>query len=1124
MSIEPTHSAGRPGDRTARPGPPRQTPYVLIFLFLLLAGAISGVAWRFHSSQKAALEREVRNQLLSIADMRVKQLGEWHAEQYGHARMILANRLLLEGLRRYVRGPRRESDRAAIVAWMESLGRERHFAGVNLTDTAANVVLSSGVKFGDRNHLAGLALATVRDGGIKLTDFHSESSGAIHLGLNFALRMPGDPAPFGSLLLGIDPADYLYPALRTWPVPSATAETLLARRDGNDALFLNTVRHRAAPALSLRIPLTRTDEPAVRAVLGIEGAFEGVDYRGVPVYSATRRVPGSDWFLVAKIDSGEVLAPLVRRSEVLGALALSLIVAAGILVMLLWRRQQLGFYRAQYLAEMRRQALLGHYDYLTRFANDIILLIDAEDRIIEVNDRAAAAYGYTREELLQMRMVELRAPGERESYRRQIVELRDRDSLVVESAHQRRDGTVFPVEASIRKIETGGRVFRQSIVRDISERKRAEAELASSMLLFRGTFEQAAVGMNHVALDGRFLRVNQRWCELSGYSEEEAASLTWTDLTHPDDRQDNSALTEQLLRGDVSTASMQKRYLRKDGSLVWVWLTISVLRSPEGEPLHFIGVVEDITERQRVQEALRESEERFRVLVENAPDGIAVIEKSRFRYLNPAAARLFGVESASELVGARAEDRVHPDDRAMVQQRNEQVELGRPAGRLERTYIRTDGSQFPAEASAVPIEWDQRPAALLFFHDISERHRTQAERARLEQQLLQAQKMESIGRLAGGVSHDFNNLLTVINGYCDMLLQRTRPGDPARDELEEIRAAGERAAALTQQLLAFSRKQTAEPKPTDINGVVEEDFKMLRRLIGEDTRIEMRLDPSIGLVLVDRGQMHQVLMNLTVNARDAMTGGGAITISTCGACVAEDEAPPQGELEPGRYVVLSVQDTGIGMDEATLSKIFDPFFTTKPSGTGTGLGLSTVYGIARQSGGCVRVTSQPGAGALFSVYLPVVESEAESAAPAALDAAPALETGTVLVVEDQEDVRRLAAEVLRRSGYHVLEASTGAEALEIVRSYGGRLDLLLTDVVMPGMSGQELARQLAPLRPELPVLLMSGYTEDSSAWDDAREAGYLWIAKPFTPAELRGKVRQARTARQNPADTALPPA
>jgi len=1202
--------------------------------FVVLASVIAGVAYRYYRSQKEAIEHEVRNQLLSVADLRVAEISDWGAQRMAEVSLLMADYATASVMQRVASGMPGQPGLAEVRTWLNEVCLRFRYAGATFVDAHGNPIVSVGATFGDAAHMRQVAEEVLRANRVVVNDLRvAEPMNAIHMGVNLPLRVSPQALPFGALLLSIDPAARLYPMLRRWPVTSQSGETLLVRREGDEVVFLSDLRFHQDAALRLRIPVSRRDNLAVQAVLGAEGIIEGVDYRGVPVIAAVRALRGQPWFLVAKVDIEEVEAPIRRRSLLLILATASLILAAGAALFAIWRRQQLRFYRARYDADLERQALVGHYDYLSRFANDIILLLDDTGRILEANDRAVTAYGYSREELLEKTVRELRHPSSSGDFDRQWEEVSERGSMVFECVHQTRDGRPFPVEISVRFINVGESQFRQSIIRDITERKaldeklrrmldahsaviessaaaivavtpdfritswnkaaerifgwtaeeavggpslfvpperwenarriyeramrgevisgmpglgqrkdgrvitlsisaaplhdpdgrsigivlnfldttdqtRAEEALRRNEALFQVTFDQAAVGINYASLDGRFLRVNPRYCEITGYSQEELLQLRFWDITFPDDRQTDRERTEKLMRGEEDNRSHRKRYIRKDGSVVWVQVAVSLLRSGSGEPLHFVAVVEDVTERMRAADALRQSEERFRCLVENAPEGILVERDLRILYVNSAAVALFGASSAADLIGRTTPDLANPEDRAAIVERSALVMRQVAVPPVERFFLRIDGKPFPVEVSAVPIEYDQQPAALVFLRNIAERKQVEAEKRRLEEQLLQAQKMESLGRLAGGVAHDFNNHLTVITGYCDMLLGQLRPGDSMRGDLEEIRAAGRRAGALTQQLLAFSRKQMAERKPLQLNEVVSESGKMLGRLIGEQTEITTSLDPALGLVVADRAQIVQVLMNLVINARDAMPSGGRILIETASVDLDENAFLPVKDAVPGSYVLLSVADTGVGMSEETLQHIFEPFFTTKGLGIGTGLGLSTVYGTVRQSGGWIQVDSRPGEGSRFRIYLPRVAGGA--AVPEHRTPPPEVPGGveTVLVVEDQPEVRRLALHILTNNGYRLLEASSGPEALEVSRRHAGPIDLLVTDVIMPEMTGRELATRLLESRPQIKVLFVSGYAADIIGREGVLDAGVAYLPKPFTPAQLAMKARE----------------
>ncbi len=521
------------------------------------------------------------------------------------------------------------------------------------------------------------------------------------------------------------------------------------------------------------------------------------------------------------------------------------------------------------------------------------------------------------------------------------------------------------------------------------------------------------------------------------------------------------------------------------------------------------------------QEALRRSEINFRSLVTNAPYGICRCNAAGILLdANPAMVRMLGYTSTTGLVGSNVAS-LYGDAQQWflvadhIRSRQEftgmTAEWTRRDGnsisvRLSgRTVTGQNGRQYYAQHEDLFFE--------LYAEDVTEQRR-------LEQQLRQAQKMEAVGRLAGGIAHDFNNLLMVISGYCEFLLERIGPDPALRGPAQEIANAANRATSLTKQLLAFSRKQMLAPKVLDLNGVVTENLKMLNRLIGEDIDLVMVPGSELGAVKADPGQIEQVIMNLAVNARDAMPRGGRLTIETSNATLDDDYARLHTPVAPGEYVMLAISDTGVGMDMETQNHVFEPFFTTKGH-KGTGLGLSTVYGIIKQSGGYIWVYSESGKGTTFKIYLPRVSATGETIHVQPAETAP-VEQGheTILVVEDEMNLRRLARQYLEKQGYTVLEAVDGSAAINISSSYPGPIHLLLTDVIMPGMNGKELAQRLTALRPETRVLYMSGYTENVIGHNGTLDNGVTLLPKPFTLPALKAKVREMLNT-PTPMETAM---
>jgi len=500
---------------------------------------------------------------------------------------------------------------------------------------------------------------------------------------------------------------------------------------------------------------------------------------------------------------------------------------------------------------------------------------------------------------------------------------------------------------------------------------------------------------------------------------------------------------------------------------------------------------------------LRESEVSYRTLVERAPMGIyRSSAEGKFLSVNAALVRMLGYDSpeAVQQLDMARDVYADPAERQRLLDRDTYTE--REYDEVEATWKRKDGLLLKVQLSVRAV---RNVASGVAYYETIVRDVT--EQRRLQAQLMQAQKMEAVGRLAGGVAHDFNNLLTVIISYSDLLLEDLGRDDPKREDVAAVRKAAEGAAALTHQLLAFSRQQVLQPKVLDVNATVANTEKLLRRLIGEDIQLVAKLGSGLGSVKADPGQIEQVIMNLAVNARDAMPAGGQLTIET--ANVEMDEAYVRGHplAQPGRYVMLAVSDTGTGMDEQTKAHIFEPFFTTKELGKGTGLGLATVYGIVKQSGGFIWLYSEPGHGTSFKIYMPRVDESAERATPAAAAPLPR-GTETILVVEDAPAVRAVTRQVLERQGYTVLEAPNGGAALVLATKHHGPIHLLLTDVVMPGVNGRQLAEQLARPRPDMMVLFTSGYTDDSVVRHGVLESGIAYLQKPFTPDGVARKVRE----------------
>jgi two-component system, cell cycle sensor histidine kinase and response regulator CckA len=654
----------------------------------------------------------------------------------------------------------------------------------------------------------------------------------------------------------------------------------------------------------------------------------------------------------------------------------------------------------------------------------------------------------------------------------------------------------------IQKRDQELRLHREHLEEEVAARTDELSTANDRLRLLAAALEAAANSILITDLTGRVVWTNPAFTELSGYAAKEILGANPRLLrSGRQDKQFYGRMWATITSGATWRGEILNRH--KDRSLRVEEMTITPVLSRPGEITHFVAVKQDITERKRAEEALRRAEEKYRGIFENAVIGIyQSTPDGRLLSVNRAAANICGFDSPEQQL-AETRDLAQDlyQDPARRKELMRLLSISGVARDFECEIRRRDGKKawLLQNVRAVRNEQGETVTYEGTVHDITERKL-------LEDQLRQAQKMEAVGRLAGGVAHDFNNALSVIMGYGQLLQLNTPSEDTTRKHAEQIVKAGQRAATLTRQLLAFSRKQTIQPVILDLNSIVSDTNKMLCRLIGEDIDLTITQEAKLKRVKADRGQIEQILMNLAVNARDAMPSGGELTIATSNCELGPSDVEQHPFIKPGRYILLSFTDTGCGMTKEIKTHIFEPFFTTKEAGKGTGLGLSTVYGIVKQSEGFVLVDSEVNKGTTFRIYLPEVELAAQ---PRSLESVPVLPRGseTVLLAEDEEPLRELTRGCLQRSGYTVLEAHDAKTAIQLADQHHGPIHLLLTDVVMPGISGRDLAEQLMPAHPEMKLLYMSGYTHDLISQHGVVEADVALLEKPFSIETLLTRVR-----------------
>ncbi len=1220
-----------------------RTPVVI---FLLLAGVIAGMGYLVYGYQKSSLQQVRQAELLAIADTKVDQITTWLTERRKDAELIARNPFIALAVSRWLNagGGAADEEGQHLLAWLTDVKDTFDYSAVMLLDAQGQVRLGVGASQLHPKRQA-LALQAMERGQVIVSDLHWRQEvvgGTINMDLIAPLRSgaAGGDQPIGAVFLKLDPERYLFPLIQTWPTPSPSAETLLVRQEGDQVLYLNELRHRKNTALTFRLPSRDDQLPAALAVKGQTGAFEGVDYRQVRVLAVARAVPETSWFLVAKVDADEVYAPVWTIALFVVTLVGIFILCAGAGTVLWWRQQHASFLARYYQGELERKALIQHFDYLTKYANDIILLMDAQGQIIEANARAVSAYGYPYEELLRLNARDLREPEVRSLLAEQMTQIVRSDGLVFETIHLRKDGASFPVEASSRLIEVEGKQYLQSIIRDITERKNYQEKLAEAERLVRSTLDALSAHICVLDETGTILMVNQAWrnfakangidpsrvaenadylatcvaasgsfsdeaarfaegiravlrgerhefsleypchspsekrwflgkvtpfqtlsparvviahenitarkraeeklaeqkdlletvlsqaadaivvCEAQGNLtlvnaaarrlalgnlEEKAPDrdmITWGKGYYPNGRpvRLRDWPLRKALRGET-TVGAEARMMRPDGSYYDVLISAAPLRNAHQEIIGAVATYSDITERKLAENALRASEAHLRAIANAIPDVLLVLdEEGRYIDILTSQPELLYTDPAS-LKGRLIRD-VMPTELAehMLNVIRQTLSTRQTQIAEYELRIAKAGKRF-FEARTAPVEASgmDKPVIVVVARDITQRKVA-------EERLRQAQKMEAVGQLTGGVAHDFNNLLAIILGNLELLDEALTERPELRSLVQRSLVAVDRGTTFIHRLLAFSRRQPLQPKPIDLNQLVRGMTDLLRRTLGETIQVHTVLAEDLAQTVIDSSQFENALLNLALNARDAMPNGGTLTLATANRWLDQDYVAAHPYAQPGTYVMLAVSDTGEGMPPAVLEHAFEPFFTTKEFGSG--LGLSMVYGLVKQSGGHLNLDSEVGKGTTIRIYLPraVVDAGARVAAPAGEVPAQRGRAETILVVEDDSHVRQLAVNMLHGLGYQPVAADTAEAALQVLASTP-QVALLFTDVGLPGgMSGMELAAEAQRRCPGLKVLFTSGYTEQTLLQQGRLPDGAELLTKPYRRVHLATKL------------------
>ncbi len=761
------------------------------------------------------------------------------------------------------------------------------------------------------------------------------------------------------------------------------------------------------------------------------------------------------------------------------------------------------------------------FSALIKSTKEAVIAIGNDGLVFLFNPAAETMFGQQAESIVGQGLDELMPKEYRKKHRKYIKSffsngISDQDfNRILELPGLRSNGEIFPISISLSAGQLEDQKYVMAVVRDISEQKRVGAAIQASEDKYRSLQENLPLGIYQTTKDAKILSVNPALVSLLGFkSRFEVLNQSLSDLYF--DKKNFTELMDRLKNED-SLTNYEVQFIKSDGLPLWVSLNVKAVRNDDGDILYIDGIMEDISERKQVEQALIESEEKYRILAETAQDIIIVHDLSgTILYINQAGLKCLGY-SPDQIIGNSIIDFIVPENRQdMSERQKRRLEGDTGLSLFNIEIVDSSNNHMPIEISSSIFKEENKPAmCLMYGRDLSARKK-------LEDQLHQSQKMDSIGTLAGGIAHDFNNLLTIINGLSEIALKKMENDDPLFRDLRSIHAAGKKAEDLTRKLLGFSRKQIIHPKIIDINVLISDFEKMLRRLIREDIRIKMKLSPQVLHIKADPGQIEQILINMVVNARDAISEQSGdikklINVRTLPIQIDKSDLINYPDSRPGYYILISVSDTGIGMDRMTIDRVFEPFFTTKEKGHGTGLGMATVYGIVKQNHGFITVESTPGKGSTINIYWPSVDKEFAKDDPY-IESLPEDErlrgTECILVAEDDKDVLYFTSFALRNLGYTVLEANSGQEALQIIKNIivpktaTENIDLVITDLIMPGMNGKELAKKIAEISDSIKVIFTSGYTEDYITDNDIIAQEDNFLQKPFTINMIAQKVRE----------------
>ncbi|MBI5806248.1 PAS domain S-box protein [candidate division TA06 bacterium] len=1230
----------------------RELIVLLVILSVILLAIVLGSMYFYRRQAKTIAEAQKQN-LAMVADLKCFMIENWYQERMNNAWGIADSRSFAETAFRWFANPADGSLKEAVATRIGSLMRYKQYSAILLLKPDGTVMMAANdtsKHTGPRvNGLTRQALNTRQ---IVTSDIYF-CPVAKHPHLDFIAPINLGRKKVGVMLLRVDPKTYFYPFINNWPTSSRTSETLLIERDGDSVLFMNDVRHKKGTALKMREPLSKKELPAVMAVTGKTGTVEGRDYRGMPVLAAIRKISGTNWYMVAKVDSDEVYAPIKSLFTIIALLAVILSIAVTGAMGMVWYRRRHHYLRSIMTAEMQlqeanqkliesNQELEASVEELTASEQELrtaeeelqqqyaqlqkseeryhstldnmqegCQIVDRNWRYVYINDAAERHNRKPKAEMLGNVMADM-WPGIETTgvYAAERRCMEDAVSCIMENEFVFSDGTKGWFALSILPVPEG--IFILSV--DITLRKRAELEqkLTVEILQLLNRAEEShqivedildtikpITGCEALAIrlkdngDYPYYMTNGFPKEFVEKERSLCARTIQGDLvTGPDGKPFLECMCGNIIKGrtdptksfftpggsfwsnytsellastnDADRQTHTRNYCNKMGyeSVALIPLKseddiIGLLqlndRTKNKFTREFIEYLEGIgssigialsrkkhqmeiqAQRQQLmanneelmaaeqelkaaeeelkqqleelvknQEALYQSVEQFRLLFENAPDAIYIQIDGKFKYANTACLRLYAADKAGQLLGTAVSERIHPDCRELAGERDRTLIQERKAVPLvEYRHVRLDGTLVDVEVSAVPFVYKNESGALVFVRDISRRKS-------IEEELRHSQKIEAIGLLAGGVAHDFNNMLAGIIGNAELLTIKLLRDKELSGYVNNIANAAEHAASLTRQLLTFARKGQMIRQPVDIHKLITDTCNILGKTIDRRIMVKWNFGAPRPVVVGDPSQLENMLLNLGVNARDAMPKGGVLTYSTQEKLLDAGFIVGRGySIEPGKYMLVSVSDTGCGMDEGTKRRIFEPFFTTKDSGKGTGLGLASVYGTVMSHLGVIEVESKLGEGATFNIYLPLAQAEVLVETEKDITISAESGHGRILLVDDEEMIRKMAENLLVYLGYEVHTCRDGAEAVSYYADNGKEINLVIMDMIMPVMNGMDAFLELKRINPSVKVLISSGFSASGETHEMLKLGVIDFIGKPYRVTELSAKIKKA---------------